>query len=113
MKLILILPLLTKAKLSSNYVEPIHSINDVQGKNNVETIHSLPHVETPIHENAPDHVLSVKCLSDHTSKRNAELNTTDIQAIPKHLQDLYNEPQPTDLGENSVALVPDPLKLER
>ncbi len=29
------------------------------------------------------------------------------------MQDLYNEPQPTDLGENGVVLVPDPLKLDK
>ncbi len=48
---------------SSHYVESIHSIDDAQGKTDVETIHPLPDAEI-IHENAPDHVLSVTCLSE-------------------------------------------------
>ena len=49
---------ITKANEYVKYVESKHSIHNT-GKN------TLPHVET-MHEAPPEHVLSIKCLSDHT-----------------------------------------------
>ena len=56
----------------------------------------------------PDHVLSVKCLSDHL--RNATMNTPTVTKIPEEIEDLYNNPQQIDQGEKSY--IPDPLKLK-
>jgi hypothetical protein len=56
----------------------------------------------------PDHVLSIKVLSDF--KRNQELNQSNIHSIPPNLKDDFNLPQP-DPGENCE--IPEPLKLTK
>jgi hypothetical protein len=56
----------------------------------------------------PDHVLSVKALSDF--KRNSVLNSTQIIPIPSNLTNAFNSPQP-DPGENCE--VPDQMKLNK
>jgi hypothetical protein len=87
---------INKAKDISNYVEPIHNIEvKQQGKNDVDTIHTLPHVES-IHISEPDHVLCVKCLSDY--KPNNNFNTASVEPIPDHMKLLYNNHQSTGLG---------------
>jgi hypothetical protein len=99
-----------KANDYSDYVESKHNLGVKHGKNDVDTIHTLPHVET-MHVDVPQHVLSVKCLSDY--KRNPEFNTSAVHTIPKHLEDYYNNgiPQQIDLGEKINDTVQDPLKL--
>ena len=58
-----------------------------------------------MHVEIPDHVLSIKCLSDY--KRNAELNEPCLDSAPSAMKETYNRvPQPIDLGEN----IPEPLK---
>ena len=70
----------------------------------VETKQQIPHVD-PMHVEIPDHVLSIKCLSDY--KRNAELNTPCLDPVPSSMKESYNQvPQQIDLGEN----IPEPLK---
>jgi hypothetical protein len=56
----------------------------------------------------PDHVLSVKVLSDF--KRDQHLNQTSVKDIPPHLQTAFNSPQP-DPGENCE--VPEPVRLTK
>ena len=87
-----------------DYVESKHIIEINSGKNDVDTIHTLPHVNTKNMYRG-----SVKCLSDY--KRNVELNTSDVKAILKYLEGMYNSPpQPIDLGEKNKDPVPDPLR---
>ncbi len=58
-----------------------------------------------MHAKIPDHVLSIKCLSDY--KRNAELNAPCLDSAPSSMKETYKKvPQPIDLGEN----IPEPLK---
>jgi hypothetical protein len=57
-----------------------------------------------MHDNIPEHVLSIKCLSDY--KRNAELNAQCLDPIPESMKTSYLVPQPKDLGE----YVPEPLR---
>ncbi len=92
---------ITKANEYVNYVESKHSIHNT-GKN------TLPHVEN-MHEAQPEHVLSIKCLSDHT--RNSSMNSPAISKIPTAMEDLYNMPQSSDLEEKNI--IPDPLKMNK
>ena len=62
-----------------------------------------------MHEAPPEHVLSVKCLSDHT--RNPSMNSPAISKIPGIMEDLYNMPQSSDQGEKNI--IPDPLKMNK
>ena len=81
------------------------AIEKAQNCNNVETMHKLQHVD-PMHAKIPDHVLSIKCLSDY--KRNTEYNRPCLDPIPSSMKEDYTQiPQPIDLGENYV---PEPLK---
>jgi hypothetical protein len=65
-------------------------------------MHTSPHVNTKTST-------EVLCLSDY--KRYAELNTSDVKAILKYLEGMYNSPpQPIDLGEKNKDPVPDPLR---
>ena len=56
----------------------------------------------------PDHVLSVKVLSDY--KRNAEMNVSQTTSIPENLQMKFNAPQ-QDPGEECD--IPEPLKINK
>ena len=61
-----------------------------------------------MHDNIPQHVLSIKCLSDY--KRNAELNAPCLEPIPESMKTSYNIiPQQKDLGE----YVPEPLRASK
>jgi hypothetical protein len=61
-----------------------------------------------MHDNIPEHVLSIKCLSDY--KRNVELNDPCLDPIPELMRTLYNlVPQPKDLGE----YIPEPLRASK
>ncbi len=65
------------------------------------------HVE-PMHEDIPQHVLSIKCLSDY--KRNFELNAPCLDPIPESMKTSYNAiPQHKDLGE----YIPEPLRANK
>ena len=80
------------------------AIEKAKNSNNAESMHKLQHVE-PMHAKIPDHVLSIKCLSDH--KRNDEYNSPCLDPIPSSMKEEYTQiPQPIDLGE----YVPEPLK---
>ena len=80
------------------------AIEKAKSSNNAESMHQLQHVE-PMHAKIPDHVLSIKCLSDH--KRNDEYNSPCLDPIPSSMKEEYTQiPQPIDLGE----YVPEPLK---
>ena len=82
---------LDKAKLST-IVEPMQQLQRAD----------------PMHVEIPNHVLSIKCLSDY--KRNTELNEAPAAAIPNNLKDLYGlVSQPEDLGE----CIPEPFKLDK
>jgi hypothetical protein len=89
-----------KAKDYVNYVESKRSLLKNEGKN------TLPGAEI-MQIAVPDHVLSIKCLSDH--RRNATMNTPSITEIPEDIENLYNHPQQIDQGEKSY--IPDPLKI--
>jgi hypothetical protein len=82
---------LDKAKLST-IVEPMQQLQRAD----------------PMHVEIPNHVRSIKCLSDY--KRNTELNEAPAAAIPNNLKDLYGlVSQPEDLGE----CIPEPFKLDK
>ena len=87
--------------LIEDFVLPTEEIGEAIAKANnstvVDTKQPLLHVDT-MHENIPNHVLSIKCLSDY--KRNAELNDPCLEPIPELMKTEYNlVPQPKDLGE--------------
>ena len=97
--------------LCEDFILPREEIGEAIAKANnsnvVDTKQQLLHVE-PMHENIPEHVLSIKCLSDY--KRNAELNDPCLDPIPESMRTSYNlVPQPIDLGE----YVPEPLRASK
>ena len=97
--------------LCEDFILPREEIGEAIAKANnsnvVDTKQQLLHVE-PMHDNIPEHVLSIKCLSDY--KRNAELNDPCLDPIPESMRTSYNlVPQPIDLGE----YVPEPLRASK
>ena len=61
-----------------------------------------------MHDQIPEHVLSIKCFSDY--KRNTELNDPCLDPIPVSMRTSYSTvPQPIDLGEK----VPEPLRANK
>jgi hypothetical protein len=96
--------------LCEDFVLPREEIGEAITKANstvVDPEQQQLHVE-PMHEDIPQHVLSIKCLSDY--KRNGELNAPCLDPIPESMKTSYNViPQHKDLGE----YVPEPLRANK
>ena len=75
--------------LCEDFVLPREEIGEAIAKANstvVEPKQQELHVE-PMHEDIPQHVLSIKCLSDY--KRNDELNAPCLDPIPESMKTSY------------------------
>jgi hypothetical protein len=86
-----------------------HEVDLAMAQANVETVNTSPGANPNLNSTIPDHVLSVKSLSD--AKRNTSYNTPSINDEFPNDMKVFNSPQQHDPGENFD--IPDSLLSRR